>query len=113
MIGLSLSRCIAAICRGEISETDVTRIITSTNCSDDESFEDVARRYSMKNRPWEDFADKAHRVLNTLRNSGRIEQPRLLNHGRIPFFQPTRIWVSDPAKITWLEWVEDEKVVLN
>ena len=61
MIGLSASRCIASICRGEMKLEDVEKIISGTAIKDERSFANVISTY--RSLEWSDFPDKAEKMF--------------------------------------------------
>lgn len=93
MIGLSLSFCVADICQGKVSEEDVEVIITSTRCETEENWEELTRDYCAVY--WRKFPEQAAEVLNRLRESGKLYQPRV-HHNR-GFYRGHDNWVTDPT----------------
>lgn len=71
VVGLSLSFCVSAICRGDISIESVKKIVAATNAATPDAILD-----SYKSRYWSEFPDKAEQVVRQLWSEGRIEQPR-------------------------------------
>lgn len=78
MIGLSLSFCIADVCRGIVPLKDVERIDTSTAAPDMETWEELISQY--KKIYWRDFPEEAERITRQLLAEGKIYQPRLDGH---------------------------------
>lgn len=81
LIGKSLSFCISSICRGEVQESDVDYIITSTKAEDrDVLIFSVIQSY--KEFYWLEFPELAEEITLRLWDAGKIKQPML--EGREP-----------------------------
>jgi len=88
MIGYSLSLCIVDILRDKVSLDDVTVISTGTKACDDEDWNLVLDSYSRTY--WRKDPLRAREIANTLRDTGRITQPRCL--GLQPVSTGDGIW---------------------
>jgi phosphoglycolate phosphatase-like HAD superfamily hydrolase len=75
LIGLSLSFCIKDIILGQVQLESVEKIVTGTKAVTEAHWEEIADRYTQVY--WKADPAKAREVLNELRASGRIEQPRV------------------------------------
>jgi len=96
-IGLSVSRCVADICRGNTKIEDVSKIISGTACKDEEDWNSAI--YLYKRKAWSEFPEKAEEVIRKLIVEKRIEQPRL---ERKPYPDiKYEIWVTDEKEIFW------------
>lgn len=98
MIGLSVSRCVAAIARGEVEIEEVEKIVGSTTVPHQIAWALVARRYC--DHEWKDFPDQATDILLRLLREGKIEQPRI-TAGRRPVIVNDQIWVGSESEIQW------------
>lgn len=72
LIGLSLAQCVIDICRGDIREDQVQKIIAATNHENLESAFDT----EYKESSWKKFPEKAAKVAKELLAKGCISQPR-------------------------------------
>jgi hypothetical protein len=102
LIGLSLSLCIGDIVRGRIDEKSVTCIISGTCMETDEQWERVIERYSEVY--WTDYdfrgdavshAEEARKVVDRMRKTGRIIQPRTM--GQEPYNIASGHWINPDA----------------
>jgi hypothetical protein len=98
MIGLSVSRCVAAIARGEVKIEDVEKIIGSTTVPQPIAWLLMIPRYC--EREWKDFPHEAVAILMQLVEGGKIEQPRLVT-GLRPAIIDGKIWVGSESEIEW------------
>jgi hypothetical protein len=94
MIGLSISFCIADICRGTKKLEDVEKIVAGTKMATPEDVEGVLASY--KETYWRLFPDKAERLFRQLWDEGKIYQPRL-NDGWAPNIARGH-WVTNESK---------------
>jgi len=99
MIGLSVSLCIADICKGIVDLKDVEKIIGSTAAETEEDWDGIAARYSRVF--WKDFPEKALAILNRLRMEGKIQQPRLSNPPMYVVLQGGTHWTQSEQEITY------------
>ncbi len=97
MIGVSVSGCIADICRGEKGINDFEKIVGGTCCANEKDWEIVIETYSKTF--WQDFPQEAERVLRKLLAEGRIVQPRLTNNSRFPWVSVN--WLNSEEEIQW------------
>lgn len=74
MIGLSLSFCVADICRGKVNLEQVEKIVTGTMAGPNE-WDDLLAEY--KKIYWQEFPKKAEAIAQQLMKEGKIDQPRL------------------------------------
>lgn len=101
-IGLSLSLCIADICRREVQLSDVKKIISRTCCPDEAAWERVISWYQRNS--WRDFPDRAEQILWQLLADGKIEQPKLININHYPLVYPhDSRWVDSEEQIKWTD----------
>lgn len=101
MIGLSLSKCVAAIYRGEVKLEDVKKIISRTSCREGRD-EWNMYIHECKLTHWKDFPEKAEKIARDFLEKGLIEQPRLSPARRYPDISGG-IWVKSEKDIKWLE----------
>ncbi|MCX6764356.1 MAG: hypothetical protein NTU58_01475 [Candidatus Nealsonbacteria bacterium] len=96
-IGLSVSRCVADICMGNVKIEDVSKIIGGTACKDEEDWNGAIDLY--KRSIWSEFPEKAEEAIRKMIAEKRIEQPRLERkpHPNIKY----GIWVTDEKEILW------------
>lgn len=96
-IGLSLSFCVADICRGTIQEADVVRIIANTNAPDEESMLAVVRQYQQSY--WSEFPEQAAEVVERLLAAGKIDQPR--TRGQQTHTVDSGHWMDEDHMYCW------------
>jgi len=89
LTGLSLSLCIAAIVRGEVSLDDVQYIIARTAIKTEDHLTSVIERY--KQGYWSDNPELGERITRELFAEDKIIQPRLL--GCEPYPTTYGIWI--------------------
>ncbi len=73
--GLSLSLCVKDICAGRVKIETVKKIISNTCAKTENDWKELIDVYT--NYFWYDYPKEAKEVVNELRKSKRIEQPRL------------------------------------
>ncbi|HEY4483928.1 MAG TPA: hypothetical protein VI752_01970 [Candidatus Paceibacterota bacterium] len=98
-IGLSLSICIKGILKGEIQLEDVAKIVAGTKVQTDEQWQGLIEAYSESY--WKSNPSEAVAILNRLREEGKIEQPRLMDDGRMPWLGNYIYWVDSEEEILW------------
>jgi len=96
---LSVSFCIADICKGIVDLKDVEKIIGSTAAETEEDWNGIAGRYSQVF--WKDFPEAARSVLDTLRKEGKIVQPRLSNPPMYVVLQGGTHWAQSEQEIVY------------
>jgi hypothetical protein len=74
-VGLSLSFCVAAVLRGEVTEDQIAAIVSSTSCRTTNDWDGVIDSY--RSSYWSQDPDTGEQAARALINSGRILQPRL------------------------------------
>lgn len=72
LVGLSLSFCVADIIHDKVAETDVVCILSGCNWPDDEWDERVEHYVDVY---WWENRDRARKIVERLRKTGRIIQP--------------------------------------
>lgn len=99
MIGLSLSRCIDEVLRGNIFIEDVDKIITGTCAPTLDAFRRlVVEPY--KKKCWQEDPVQAESIAMRLYHDGKIYQPRLKNNAHFPKLTHG-IWVRSESQIRW------------
>ena len=98
MIGLSVSRCIKAMARGDVKEKDVEKIIAGVRCINEAAWDSIIAKY--KESYWKEHSKKAEKLLRKFLKEERIEQPRLGENPRAPMTQ-NGIWVNSEDEIEW------------
>lgn len=99
MVGLSLSLCVLDIVEGRVAINDVETIVAGVRASNDHEWRALLAGYCQSY--WHDCQDMAIYYANTLRDSGRLEQPRLTNDNRYPIIARTGKWVKSVNDIEW------------
>lgn len=99
LIGLSIPACIQEIVRGDISESDVTGILSTTALEGDE-WKDVLDRWARES--WVGAADRCRELFEQLLNSGKILQPREKGTREIHYTMGGN-WVALDNLNTWLD----------
>jgi len=98
MIGLSVSRCIGAMARGEVDPSTVSKIIAGTKAENVSDWEEVMASY--KKKYWQGVEEKAEAILHKFISEGRVVQPRL-SGGWVPD-RDRKIWVESEKEIPWI-----------
>lgn len=75
--GRSLSICISDILAGRIDERWVGKIVAGTKASNDAIWVEILEQY--REVYWRDNPDRAVKLANHFRNSGMLEQPRVVD----------------------------------
>ncbi len=75
LVGLSLSFCVLDILKGNVPASRVREIITGTNITDQEGWDDLLSRY--KTTYWKIDPDKGEQIARQFITDGRIKQPLL------------------------------------
>lgn len=105
IIGLSLSRCIREILRGNVFVEDVAKIIAGTHAPTLDAFRRlVVEPY--KKKYWQDDPVEAERIVMQLYRDGKIHQPRLKNNAHYPTLI-RGIWVQSESQIHWNDSYSD------
>lgn len=78
--GLSLSFCVSDICKGKVNLVDVKKIVAGTCARTEAEWNMLIDSYCESY--WAGFEQQARATVKGLRETGRIEQPRL--HGEEP-----------------------------
>jgi hypothetical protein len=73
--GLSLSFCVKDICQGKVSINQVEKIITGTMAKSNDDWDNLLKSYCQNY--WYDYPEMAKSIVNQLKESGKILQPRL------------------------------------
>jgi len=90
MIGYSLSLCVCDIMRGKVALDDVIKISTGTRACNDEDWNRVLDSYSKTY--WRRDPVRARVIANTLRDTGRIDQPRCRDEAPASAFRGVKVW---------------------
>lgn len=102
MIGLSVSKCCAAMAKGEVDPASVQRIVARTACTSDAAWERVLRSY--RGDAWgRDHKAEASRIAMEFWHAGKIVQPRLAD-GTMPDIKATGIWVDSEDQIVYVPY---------
>lgn len=99
LVGLSLSFCVTDILRGCIALEDVTKLVTGTQLRDEADWEKCLGEYCQTY--WRDDPLEALAIVRQLRESGRIEQPRLENEAHYPLIYAGNWVTSSDQGIIW------------
>lgn len=81
LIGVSVSKSIRAMVRGEVDRKEVKKIIAGTRCASAHDWEEVIKDY--RKYRWEEFPDECEKLLRQFLSADLVEQPRL-THGKAP-----------------------------
>ncbi len=103
MIGLSLSKCVAAICRGEVKRESVEKIIARTTVPNEYAWDQVFTEYVRT--IWKDFPEQAVKIAEDFIGRKLVEQSILTRRGKRPDISGG-IWVRSEKEIKWdqLSW---------
>lgn len=99
MIGLSLSKCVAAICRRKVKITQVKKIIARTMVFNVYGWDQIIAGYQA--RVWSEFPEEAEKVARHFIDNGLVEQPLLSEARRYPDISKG-IWVRSEKDIKWI-----------
>ena len=102
LIGLSLSACVLDIVKGNIEIENVEKILAGTHCATPMDWYS-AISYWVKH-DWKKHTVNSLVILCELFETGKIEQPRLVNDAHIPVLSGEHdftIWVDEESQITW------------
>jgi hypothetical protein len=95
MIGLSLSRCIKDVIEGRMRVETIDRLVTGTRCVTEADWTECLNGYAQSY--WRVNPQWAIRIVRSLRELGRIEQPRC--SGRDPaYVAPGKHWITGPTE---------------
>lgn len=104
IIGLSFSRCVAAIARDEESPEDVVKIYTSTRISTNEAWK-AALLWHQQHRWQNDNPHLCMQIAVKLIKAKKIIQP-WITKGVVPeVISNDKIWIleSEEGKIVWIQ----------
>jgi hypothetical protein len=73
-VGLSLSACVSDIAAGRIKESEVAKIITSTDAKTQEAWNGILDSYCRSY--WWENPEECKAIANRLYAAGKIDQPR-------------------------------------
>lgn len=105
IIGLSLSFCVIDICEGKVKLTDVKKIVTGTAARTPGDWKKLLEDH--QSSYWQKYPKVALRVVERLRQTKRIEQPRN-KFGRdyaLPDIS-NGYWVDTKEQIAWVDWMK-------
>ena len=95
MIGLSLSLCVAEILNDRVRLEDVKLIRSNILARDDAEWDYVIGSYC--HSYWRRDPARAREIVQTLRETHRIQQPRLTGDPWSRHAITDGIWITDPA----------------
>ena len=102
MIGLSVSRCIGDMARGDINPDFVSVIIAGTAHEFRNESEMAEQIAFYRDTRWIGCEDEAERLFREFWAAGKIEQPRLIDE-KFPDVEKTgNHWVDSEGEIHWM-----------
>lgn len=109
-IGFSLSACVMDIYEGKVAIEDVFLIQSGTKIEDTsiEYVSKIVQAYAWDGRMWGDN-DATTKIMRDLLISGRVYQPRVVNHRPVPVafnehwadLAPTTLSTDENVKAAW------------